>query len=55
MYMCHVIDELRSICTAHYDRINRLENEKYDLEYVVKRKDHEVVRRAKWGSSLLTN
>ncbi|XP_073967063.1 troponin wings up A isoform X8 [Choristoneura fumiferana] len=35
-------DELRSICTAHYDRINRLENEKYDLEYVVKRKDHEI-------------
>ncbi|KAI8440493.1 hypothetical protein MSG28_001764 [Choristoneura fumiferana] len=45
-------DELRSICTAHYDRINRLENEKYDLEYVVKRKDHEVVRRANWGTML---
>ncbi|KAI8440476.1 hypothetical protein MSG28_001760 [Choristoneura fumiferana] len=47
-------DELRSICTAHYDRINRLENEKYDLEYVVKRKDHEVVRRANWGTELQT-
>jgi len=35
-------DTLKSLIKQHYDRINKLEDQKYDLEYVVKRKDVEV-------------
>lgn len=35
-------ETLKNLCRQHYERINKLENQKYDLEYVVKRKDFEV-------------
>lgn len=35
-------DTLKTLIKQHYDRINKLEDQKYDLEYVVKRKDVEV-------------
>ena len=35
-------EQLKSMIKQHYDRINKLEDQKYDLEYVVKRKDIEV-------------
>ncbi|XP_063635875.1 troponin I isoform X9 [Cydia splendana] len=35
-------DTLRRICKEHHERINRLEDQKYDLEYIVKRKDIEI-------------
>ncbi|XP_063375197.1 troponin I isoform X2 [Cydia amplana] len=35
-------DDLRRICKEHHERINRLEDQKYDLEYIVKRKDIEI-------------
>lgn len=36
------IDNLRQMLNAHHDRINKLEDQKYDLELFVKRKDFEV-------------
>lgn len=38
-----LIDEVRRACKDYNERIARLEDEKYDLEYVVKRKDAEVL------------
>ncbi|XP_070062867.1 troponin I isoform X5 [Drosophila virilis] len=35
-------DTLKTLIKQHYDRINKLEDQKYDLEYVVKRKDVEI-------------
>jgi len=35
-------EQLKSILRGHYDRICKLEDQKYDLEYVVKRKDIEI-------------
>lgn len=35
-------ETLKTLIKQHYDRINKLEDQKYDLEYVVKRKDVEV-------------
>uniref|UniRef100_A0A182SAU5 Troponin I n=1 Tax=Anopheles maculatus TaxID=74869 RepID=A0A182SAU5_9DIPT len=35
-------DQARKILRDYHQRINSLEEEKYDLEYVVKRKDMEV-------------
>lgn len=35
-------DTLKTLIKQHYDRICKLEDQKYDLEYVVKRKDVEV-------------
>lgn len=44
--ICHVIDTVRTVCRDYHTRIGNLEDVKFDLEYVVKRKDMEVVRRA---------
>lgn len=35
-------DLIKKTLTAYHQRINRLEEEKFDLEYIVKRKDFEV-------------
>lgn len=35
-------EQLKSLCKQYHDRICKLEDQKYDLEYVVKRKDVEV-------------
>ncbi|XP_028140810.1 troponin I isoform X12 [Diabrotica virgifera virgifera] len=35
-------EQLTSICQSYYDKIYKLEGEKYDLEYQVKRKDMEI-------------
>jgi len=35
-------DQLKSILNTHHERIRKLEDIKYDLEYVVKRKDYEI-------------
>lgn len=43
--LCRIIDEVRRICKTYHERIASLEDQKFDLEYVVKRKDMEVVRR----------
>lgn len=39
------IDQLRSLCNEFHKRISTLEDQKYDLEYYVKWKDHEVYYR----------
>lgn len=44
--VCHIIDTLRTVCRDYHTRIGNLEDEKFDLEYIVKRKDMEVVRLA---------
>lgn len=44
--VCHIIDTVRTVCRDYHTRIGNLEDEKFDLEYIVKRKDMEVVRRA---------
>lgn len=36
------VEQLKSILRAYYERIKGLEDKKYDVEYVVKRKDIEV-------------
>lgn len=41
-----IIDEVKRVCKAYHERIGDLEDKKFDLEYIVKRKDLEVVRRA---------
>lgn len=49
MYNCvmsHYTDEVKRVCKTYHERIGQLEDQKFDLEYVVKRKDMEVVRRA---------
>ncbi|CAH1399984.1 unnamed protein product [Nezara viridula] len=35
-------EKLKKICSDYHKRIGRLEDEKFDLEYVVKKKDFEV-------------
>ncbi len=35
-------ESLKRIIKDYYDRINRLEDKKFDLEYAVKKKDLEV-------------
>lgn len=42
--LCRIIDTIKRVCKDYHERINRLEDEKFDLEYIVKRKDMEVVR-----------
>lgn len=37
-----LLDAISKVCNDYYARINRLEDEKYDLEYVVKGKDYQV-------------
>lgn len=37
------IDSLKTVLKQYHDRIGALEDEKYDMEYIVKRKDAEVV------------
>lgn len=36
------LEQLKSILRAYHDRIKGLEDKKYDIEYIVKRKDVEV-------------
>lgn len=36
------LESLKKICRDYQDRINKLEDEKFDIEYIVKRKDFEV-------------
>ena len=38
----HTLDSLANICREYHSRIERLEEEKYDLEYIVKGKDYQV-------------
>lgn len=35
-------DEARKVCEAYHSRIENLENEKYDFEYLVKGKDYQI-------------
>ncbi|XP_044730775.1 troponin I isoform X4 [Chrysoperla carnea] len=35
-------ESLKKICRDYQDRINKLEDEKFDIEYIVKRKDFEI-------------
>jgi len=35
-------EQLRALCKDHHDRISKLEGAKFDLEYAVKIKDHEI-------------
>lgn len=37
------IEQLKSILRTYYERIKSLEDKKYDVEYIVKRKDIEVL------------
>lgn len=37
------IDDVKTVLKQYHDRIGALEDEKYDMEYIVKRKDAEVV------------
>lgn len=39
---CTPIEQLKAILKAYHDRIRSLEDKKYDVEYIVKRKDVEV-------------
>lgn len=50
---CYIIDEVKRIIKEQHERIARLEDQKYDLEYVVKRKDIEVVASALRTLSLM--
>lgn len=52
MFM-YLIDACKRVCREYHERINGLEDEKFDLEYVVKRKDMEVVKRVEHKISLL--
>lgn len=36
------IDSLKKICQEYHTRIDNLENEKYDFEYLVRGKDYQV-------------
>lgn len=42
--LCPIIDTIKRVCKDYHERIGKLEDEKFDLEYIVKRKDMEVVR-----------
>lgn len=42
--LCRIIDAIKRVCTEYHTRIGLLEDEKFDLEYIVKRKDMEVER-----------
>ncbi|MFW9777169.1 troponin, partial [Brucella melitensis] len=35
-------DTIKRVCKDYHERIARLEDEKFDLEYIVKRKDMEI-------------
>jgi hypothetical protein len=35
-------EELKAICMQYHERIHDLEDKKFDIEYIVKRKDYEV-------------
>lgn len=35
-------DDLRKVCLMYHERIHGLEDCKFDVEYIVKRKDYEV-------------
>ena len=39
-------DQLVQLAHQYHERINKLENEKYDLEYLVSRKDYEITEMA---------
>lgn len=53
--LCRIIDSLSRVCKEYHERIGKLEDEKFDLEYIVKRKDMEVVRHAALVGTLLAN
>lgn len=36
------LEQLKAILKAYHERIRNLEDKKYDIEYIVKRKDVEV-------------
>lgn len=40
---CNVIDGIKQVLKMYHDRIGTLEDEKIDSEFIVKRKDMEVV------------
>lgn len=40
--MCNSIGALKDITRAYHERIGKLEDLKYDLEYIVKSKDFQV-------------
>ena len=40
--MVDFLDSLISICQSYYERVNKLENEKYDMEKEVEYKDYKV-------------
>lgn len=40
----HEIDTVKRVIKEYYDRITKLEDQKFDLEYLVKKKDFEVRR-----------
>jgi len=39
------LDTIKRVIKEYYDRITKLEDQKFDLEYLVKKKDFEVRRR----------
>lgn len=41
-YLCISIDSIKDIARAYHSRIEKLEDMKYDLEYIVRSKDHQV-------------
>jgi hypothetical protein len=46
MIMCTYTDQLKGICGDYNNRIATLEEQKYDLEFMVSRKDFEVRKQA---------
>lgn len=38
----HTIDTIKRVIKEYYNRITTLEDQKFDLEYLVKKKDFEV-------------
>jgi len=42
MYTSYTLDSISKVCQDYHSRIARLEEEKYDLEYIVKGKDFQV-------------
>lgn len=53
IYVLHRIEQLKTILRGYYDRIKGLEDKKYDIEYIVKRKDVEVQFHSKQNKTLL--
>lgn len=42
-YYCYMaLDTLREICKTYYNKVLQLEDQKYDVEYMVARKDMEA-------------